>query len=145
MITVNQNSYVSVADYLAWREQRGFDDIPEVEAEHQLIGAMDWLEVQRWTGEKQEPDQPLQFPRSAWPNEVPKSIQLAQMWLAYYSGTYDLWGAGESGKVTSKSEGDLSVSYASGVKWNALTAFPSVASLLDGWLRNAYVIPLIRA
>ena len=75
MITVNQNSYVSVADYLAWREQRGFDDIPEVEAEHQLIGAMDWLEVQRWTGEKQEPDQPLQFPRSAWPNEVPKSIQ----------------------------------------------------------------------
>lgn len=141
-IIANENSYVTIAEYQEWRAQRGFSVLAEGKASQGLTLAMDWLESRSWSGNKADESQSLQFPRGT--GTVPNSIKTAQMWLAHYSTQFDLFGGGEIGRVVSKTEGDLSVTYASGTKWDALDAFPIVANLIGSLLQSEFVMPLLR-
>lgn len=142
-IIANENSYVDAAEYQSWREMRGFTPLADDKAAQGLLLAMDWLETRNWSGNKADSAQALQFPRGS-ATTVPNAIKLAQQWLAHYSTQFDLFGGGEIGRVISKTEGDLSITYAEGTKWDVMDAFPMVADLVEPFLQSAFVLPLLR-
>lgn len=61
-IVPNADSYVSVADYEAWADARGFE-YDDTVIEGQILRAMDYIETLRFIGQKSTKAQPLQFPR----------------------------------------------------------------------------------
>ena len=77
--------YVEEADFTAYAAARGITLArPESET---LTQALDYIEIQNYSGEKTDPNQPLQFPRNG-DTEVPDAIKTAQMQAAliYDSG-----------------------------------------------------------
>lgn len=142
MALSNQNSYVEVAEFQQWRTSRGFPVISDEVAEQKLLLAMDWLETRKWSGQKTDEAQPLAFPRDGQP--IPAPIKTAQMWVAHYATITDIAQPVEHGAVKSKSEGDLSVTYESGVKSRGLFDFPFIADLLGPYLRKRRGAKLLR-
>ena len=90
-IVVGENSYVSVADAETYASDRGYTFTGDVSV--RLIQAMDYLDIQDYSGSKTEDDQDLDFPRDD-ETEVPDDIVTAQIVAAiqYDNGT-DLLGA----------------------------------------------------
>jgi len=95
-VTVGTDSYVDESTLTAYATARGLtltEDTTEL-----LIKAMDWLEIQPFTGTRYEYDQALQFPRSNYniyegdtAGEVPQEIKNAQMVAAILvDNGYDL-------------------------------------------------------
>ena len=138
----NQTSYVEVVDFQQWRANRGFPVISDEMAEQKLLLAMDWLETRKWAGQKTDEAQPLSFPRDGQP--VPQPVKTAQMWVAHYATITDIAQPVEHGAVKSKSEGDLSVTYESGVKSRGLLDFPFIADLLRPFLYKRRGARLLR-
>lgn len=87
-IVANANSYVSVAEYEAWAEDRQLTVGGHPEA--QLIKAMDFLETLSFIGDKKTRDQSLQWPRDNVyidgfeyeSTEIPQALKEAQYAIA---------------------------------------------------------------
>ena len=79
MITVGVDSYADEAQLTAYAAARGLT--LDGGASAALIKAMDFLSVQKWSGSKTDPLQPLDFPRDG-ATEVPSQIITAQLILA---------------------------------------------------------------
>ena len=89
---VDANSYVTVAETVAYLSERGFT-LPSGTYEPFLLRAMDALSSFNFCGTKYLDTNELQFPRKDCLNnlgvkylvtEIPKSIKIGQIWLAHY-------------------------------------------------------------
>ena len=80
-IIVGTNSYVTEAELTIYATDRGVTIAGDTA--QLLIKAMDWLEIQPFSGSKYDYDQDLQFPRYPYspqlPNVVPDNIEKAQI------------------------------------------------------------------
>lgn len=144
-LTTGVDTYATEAELTAYATARAITlaGAPEV----LLIKAMDYLDTleDRWQGERTDPLQPLAWPRAGVfvrgvevPDDaIPDAVVKAQIMLAVQADKMDLLpviGANQSGAVTGKSVGDVSVSYAEGSK-NQAPLFPAVATLLGPYFR----------
>jgi hypothetical protein len=138
--------YVDTGELIAYAAARGVT-ITAIEEPVLLTKAMDYLDTldARWQGERTDPAQELAWPRSGvFVNGreldiaiVPAAIERAQMMLAIQAISMDLLPAiktQQSGAVTGKSVGDVSLSYGNGSS-NMAPLFPAVATLLGPYLR----------
>lgn len=99
-----------------------------------LTKALDWLELQPFSGEKTDPEQALEFPRNG-DTEVPTKIKTAQLVAAmiYADGGDPL--AAITPKVTEETVfGAVSVKYADG--GSSVTLYPQLSALLAPYLKN---------
>jgi hypothetical protein len=79
-ITVGENSYIDAAYLQQYADDRGLT-ISAVDLSVLLINAMDYLNVQSWSGTKTDEAQTLDFPRND-SDTVPTNIEQAQAVLA---------------------------------------------------------------
>lgn len=79
-ITVGENSYIDEAYLQAYADDRGLT-IAAADLSVLLINAMDYLNVQSWSGTKTDENQALDFPRNG-ATDVPSNIEQAQAVLA---------------------------------------------------------------
>lgn len=97
-----------------------------------LTKALDWLELQPFSGEKTDPDQALEFPRNG-DTEVPAKIKTAQLVAAMI---YDAGGdplAAITPKVTEETVfGAVSVKYAENC--SSMTLYPQLSALIAPYL-----------
>jgi len=139
-------TYATDAELIAYAAARGVT-VTEAQAPVLLTKAMDYLDTldARWQGERTDHEQELAWPRSGvFVNgreldsaTVPAAIERAQMMLAILAMSMDLLPAikaQQSGAVTAKSVGDVSLSYGNGSS-NMAPLFPAVATLLGPYLR----------
>lgn len=132
-ITVGTNSYATEAELTTYATDRGITltGAPDV----LLIKAMDWLEVQPFSGSKTDPDQDLQFPRNG-ETTVPASIKTAQMVAAVLIDSGEDLLAPQGQRVLSESvAGAVSVSYSDTGRQS--TYYPQLAALLRPYLGSA--------
>lgn len=124
--------YVEETDFTIYAAARGITLArPESET---LTQALDYIELQNYSGSKTDPNQPLEFPRNG-ETEVPAAIGTAQMQaaLVYDSGADPLQPIGQ--KVLSKSvEGAVSISYSD--KGGNSTSYPHITALLRPYLSS---------
>ena len=101
----------------------------------QLQLALDWLELQPFKGEKTDPDQALEWPRSG-NADIPDKIVQAQLEaaLVYSAGGNLMASIGKM--VTEKTVGPLTT------KWSEngpqTIAYPKLSMLLRGYVSNGY-------
>lgn len=79
-IVVGTNSYVTEAELQTYCDDRGIT-LTATDLSIPLINAMDYLNVQDWSGYKTDEEQELDFPRND-ETEVPNDIKLAQLVVA---------------------------------------------------------------
>lgn len=79
-ITVGENSYIDDTYLQQYADDRGLT-IAAADLSVLLINAMDYLNVQSWSGTKTDEAQALDFPRNG-STEVPSNIEQAQAVLA---------------------------------------------------------------
>ena len=138
--------YVADLDFIAYAAARGVT-VTALEAPVLLTKVMDYLDTldARWQGERTDQAQELAWPRSGvFVNgreldsaTVPAAIERAQMMLAIQAISMDLLPAiktQQSGAVTGKSVGDVSLSYGNGSS-NMAPLFPAVTTLLGPYFR----------
>lgn len=131
-ITVGTNSYVTEAELTTYATDRGITlaGSPDV----LLIKAMDWLEVQPFSGSKADPDQDLQFPRNG-ETTVPQAIKNAQMVAAILIDSGEDLMMPQGQRVLSESvAGAVSVSYSDTGRQS--TYYPQLSALLRPYLGN---------
>lgn len=91
-IIVGTNSYVTEAELQSWADDRG-KDLTGSDLSILLINAMDYIEVQSYSGTKYDENQTLEFPRyytATAPDtapDVPEDIKNAQYNAAYLIST----------------------------------------------------------
>ena len=117
----NANSYISVSDYVAWANARGFtyDALPALE--HKILRAMDFIESLDFIGEKHEETQALQWPRdyvfidgySVESDEIPKEVKAAVYEATKLEIDNDSKLTPTERETLSEQIGDISVTYAS--------------------------------
>lgn len=138
--------YVADLDFIAYAAARGVT-IAALDAPVLLTKAMDYLDTldARWQGERTDQAQEFSWPRSGVfvsgreldSATVPAAIERAQMMLAMQAISVELLPAikpQQSGAVTGKSVGDVSLSYGNGSS-NMAPLFPAVAALLGPYFR----------
>ncbi len=124
--------YVEETDYEAYAAARGITLL--LDSSVTLTLALDYIEMQSYSGSKTDEDQELQFPRND-DTEVPDNIKNAQMQtaLVYDAGGDPLAAIGQ--KVLSKSvDGAVSVSYSD--KGGNTTLYPKITGLLRPYLSS---------
>ncbi|MEX6313337.1 DnaT-like ssDNA-binding protein [Providencia manganoxydans] len=92
------NSYASIEDLKAYASARQLTLPNDTELPSLLIVAMDYLESQKWLGQRTEVDQPLSFPRTGLIRDgvmisserIPQQVIQAQCRLAIESQENDL-------------------------------------------------------
>jgi len=132
-ITVGTNSYATEAELTTYATDRGITltGAPDV----LLIKAMDWLEVQPFSGSKTDHTQDLQFPRNG-ETTVPAAIKTAQMVAAVLIDSGEDLLAPQGRRVLSESvAGAVSVSYSDTGRQS--TYYPQLAALLRPYLGSA--------
>jgi len=117
----NANSYISVADYIAWADARGFayDALPALE--HKILRAMDFVESLDFIGEKSIETQALQWPRdyvfidgySIESDQIPKEVKIAVYEATKIEIDGDSKMTATERETLSEQIGDISVTYAS--------------------------------
>ena len=128
-LVVGTDTYATEAELEAFAEARGIT--LSRDSSVLLTLAMDYMLPMRWKGDKTDPNQALDWPRTspvayngAWPvdyptwdsDTVPDAIKRGQMMLAIFADSYSL--SPVSGGVKSKSVGDVSVTYGDGASSN---------------------------
>jgi len=122
----NANSYVSVDDYIAWADARGFTYSSYPAIEQKILRAMDFIESLDFIGEKHEETQALQWPRdyvfidgySVESDEIPKEVKIAVYEAVKLEIDGDSKMTPSERETVSEQIGDISVTYAasSGMK-----------------------------
>lgn len=117
--SASANSYISVADYKAWADNRGFTYGTDAVIEQQILRAMDYIESLDFVGVKHTDDQALQWPRdrviidgySVETTEIPKQVKAA----VYEAVKIEIDGDSKLSAVdretTSEKVGDIAISY----------------------------------
>lgn len=115
------NTYVTLAEYKAWADDRGITYGTDAAVTEQIYRAMDYIESLNFIGEKANENQPMQWPRlgaivdgyEVDGTEIPAQLKLA----VYEAIKVDADGNSELGdlerRTISESVGDISVTYAS--------------------------------
>ena len=103
----------------------------QTDAAFLLRRALDWLELQRFSGEKTDPEQTLQFPRNG-ATAVPQDVITAQLMAAleYNNGNDLLAPIGQ--RTLREKAGPVEVQYSD--KGNQVTLFPHLNALLADYL-----------
>lgn len=125
--------YVEETAFTAYADARGITLLRPVG--ETLTQALDYIELQSYSGYKTDPSQPLEFPRNG-ETEVPANIVTAQMQtaLVYDSGSDPLAPVGS--KVIEKTvHGAVSVKYSD--KGGNSTSYPQITKLLQPYLSSA--------
>ena len=143
----NANSYASVSDVRAYCEQRAMalpSDDSALEA--LIVRAFDFINSQKYDGEKTFPELAHAFPRigleidgySVGNNEIPWQIVSAQCELAHYLQTNDVFEPSDGRVITKEKVDSLEVSYSLKGDGSASSAvpFPSVLNLLSGFFAH---------
>lgn len=127
-------SYVSLAEFKAFYEARGFDFIG---TESMLVKAMDYLETLNYLGTKAFASQALSFPRvilttDVAPFTIPQKLKSAQMQLAIAVALgVDLMPTrGATGFVKREKVGPIETEYSETVNAGISPEFPIVDALL---------------
>tara|TARA_R100000951_G_C2584224_1_gene162889 strand:+ start:108 stop:581 length:474 start_codon:yes stop_codon:yes gene_type:complete len=119
-IVSGANSYITIANYKSWADDRGISYSTDSKIEQSIFRAMDWFERQMFIGNKANENQPLQWPRTEAlidgyyvdATEIPNQVKTA----LYEVTTVDLAGNSEfntQDRKTSKEKvGDIEVTYA---------------------------------
>ena len=132
-ITVGENSYASAAELTSYTADRDItlSGSPAI----LLIKAMDWLDLQPFSGYKTDSGQPLEFPRNG-ETIVPEKIKTAQLVAAVLIDSGEDLMAPEGQRVLSESvAGAVSVSYSDTGRQS--TYYPQLGRLLRPFLGNA--------
>lgn len=125
-ITVGTNSYVTETELEIYADDRAI--VLATSPDILLIKAMDWLDVQAFSGSKTDPDQALQFPRND-ETTVPQRIKTAQMVAAILIDSGEDLMATQGQRVLSESvAGAVSVNYSDSGRQS--TYYPQLSSLL---------------
>ena len=103
----------------------------QTDAAFLLRRALDWLELQHYSGTKTDPEQALQFPRNG-ATAVPQDVITAQLMAAleYNSGNDLLAPIGQ--RTLREKAGPVEVQYSD--KGNQVTLFPHLNALLADYL-----------
>ena len=103
----------------------------QTDAAFLLRRALDWLELQRFSGTKTDPEQALQFPRNG-ATTVPQDVITAQLMAALeYNNGNDLL-APIAPRTVREKAGPVEVQYSD--KGNQVTLFPHLNALLADYL-----------
>lgn len=106
----------------------------QTDAAFLLRRALDWLELQRFSGAKTDPEQALQFPRNG-STTVPQDVITAQLMAALeYNNGNDLLAPIAQRTVREKA-GPVEVQYSD--KGNQVTLFPHLNALLADYLSTS--------
>ncbi len=142
------DSYISAADAITRAAELGFEfPSAESDAEPPLRNAAQYLETYRlqYKGTKLTTDQGLQWPRQnvyidgvlQGPNVIPQSLIDAQVYLASYQYQGGNFFTGSTGAITSKSVGDVSVSYGAGSQLYSNGFKEQLSMYLDQLLKSS--------
>ena len=125
--------YVEETDFTTYATARGITLLRPVS--ETLTQALDYIELQSYSGYKTDPDQVLEFPRNG-ETEVPANILTAQMQAALvYDTGADLL-APNGVKVLEKTvHGAVTVKYSD--KGGNSTSYPQITLLLAPYLVNS--------
>lgn len=156
-IVPNANSYVTVAEFRAYNEER-LREVPAAEADCEalLIKAMDYLQSLDYAGELVDPDQSLLWPRKCVEvadvyldtDFIPKPLKQAQCVLGFLAQTIELlpnYAAGAKGGIQSESVyGAVARTYFKSEIASVQPYLTQIRSLLGPYLRYSRAV-LIRA
>ena len=121
--------YTNVNDLTNYAAERGIT--LQTDAAFLLRRALDWLELQRFSGTKTDPEQALQFPRNG-ATAVPQDVITAQLMAALeYNSGNDLL-APIAPRTVREKAGPVEVQYSD--KGNQITLFPHLNALLADYL-----------
>lgn len=154
-IVPGANSYIDRAAYIAYAALRGVVIADEDAADAEIIGGMDYVETQRFIGERIQtglptlyapidtalPEQPCQWPRMGiYPfDDNPRALRVipaklmaaqAQVALDIHNGFKPFVNIAAGSRVVSEKIGPLSRTYANDQR--AVTLMPIAAGLLRG-------------
>jgi hypothetical protein len=138
-IVVGTNSYVTEAELQAYADERGITIAGTLS--QLLIKAMDWMEIQKYKGQKYSESQALEFPRNFTrydvdSGDVPPDVKEAQYVAALYvDGGNELNPA--VGRATKKEKVDVvEVEYMDNA--SSTTTYPRLYDILRFWLKSPY-------
>lgn len=124
--------YVEETDFTAYAAARGITLLRPVS--ETLTQALDYIELQSYSGEKTDPAQPLQFPRNG-ETEVPAAIGTAQMQTALvYDAGEDPLAPIEQKVLEETVHGAVSVKYSD--KGGNSSSYPHITALLRPYLTS---------
>jgi len=138
----NANSYISVANFVAWADARGITYPALPELEQKILRAMDYIECLNFVGQKHEETQSLQWPRdyvyidgySVDSDEIPKEVKAAvyEATKAEIDGDSRL--SASERETASEKIGDISVTYRSNAGMKR--SIPAVSKALRKLVTN---------
>lgn len=144
-IVPNADSYVSVADYEAWADARGFE-YDDTVIEGQILRAMDYIETLRFIGQKSTKAQSLQFPRVGVVvdgfeldfNEIPEQLKKAvfESVKAESEGVSQL--ANVERRTVREKVGEIEVEYAQNS--NSVTSVIAINRALHKLIAPAFLV-----
>lgn len=130
-ITKGVNSYVTESEAEAYAADRGYTFVGDVSI--MLIQAMDYLNIQNWSGTKTDDAQDLDFPRNG-ATTVPAKIEQAQIVIAMqYDQGVDLL-APIDRAVKSEKVDVISVEYMDNASVSA--RYPFIDALIGSYLSS---------
>lgn len=151
------NSYVSLADYVAYADSMGIDLSTDPDPQTQLIQAAQFIDSHeaRMKGDRVDRDQPMAFPRvdmviDGWYwnyDEIPRTVTLAQMAVALdINAGIDPYNPPQSAGTAIKRErveGAVEVEYATSDA-QKLSRRSRANALINSFLRNSGLsVPLV--
>ena len=118
-IVTGANTYVSLAEFKAWADDRSITYGTDEAVTAQILRAMDYIEAQYFIGYKDTQDQPLQWPRSGvvidgfglTASEIPTMLKSAVYEATKVEIDGDSKLAAVDRTVTQETVGDISISY----------------------------------
>ena len=124
--------YVTELQLTTYAAERGIT--LNIDAAFLLRRALDWLELQRFSGTKTDPEQALQFPRNG-ATAIPQDVVTAQLMAAleYNNGNDLLAPIGQ--RTLREKAGPVEVQYSD--KGNQITLFPHLNALLADYLSTS--------
>jgi len=138
----NSNTYITLAEYNTYLDERGLTDAGSDDAKTgRIIQAKDWLEAQaeRYQGTKNSDAQALVWPRS-WvevysysitSTEIPQQLKDAQAQLTFDSSTVDIYNVNDGQAIVKEKVDVLEVQYSDNGVVNLQPIFAKVNALLD--------------
>jgi hypothetical protein len=121
--------YVTEAELVSYAAARGVT--LSLAPNFLLTRALDWLELQPFSGSKTDPSQALQFPRNG-ETVIPEQIKTAQLAAALiYNDGNDLLAPIDQ-RVLREKAGPVEVQYSD--KGNQVALYPQLNALLAGFL-----------
>lgn len=118
-IVSGANSYITVAEFKAWADDRGITYGTDAKISEQLYRSMDYFETLAFKGVKHSEEQALQFPRddlyidgySVDSDEIPKEVKLALYELVKIEIDGDSKLAPSEREVTSEQIDSIKITY----------------------------------